>query len=84
MNQLTHDMLQLGSRDMAVIVLVENLSEQEPSMDIHFVSFERRADTELTLKASRISSSESVSCIFLAIRVMNSAKSIELFPSAST
>jgi hypothetical protein len=37
-----------------------------------------------TLKASRISSSESVSCIFLAMRVMNSAKSIELFPSAST
>jgi hypothetical protein len=37
-----------------------------------------------TLNASRISSSESVSCIFLAMRVMNSAKSIELFPSAST
>lgn len=37
-----------------------------------------------TLKASRISSSESVSCILRAMRVMNSAKSIELLPSAST
>jgi hypothetical protein len=37
-----------------------------------------------TLKASRISSSESVSFIFLAIRVRNSGKSMVPLPSAST
>nr|UYM80477.1 calmodulin-like protein 1 [Membranipora membranacea] len=37
-----------------------------------------------TLKASRISSSESVSFIFLAIMVKNSGKSMVPLPSAST
>lgn len=56
---------------MAVVVLVKHLGL--------VVSF-----LPPTLNASRISSSESVSCILRAMRVMNSAKSIELFPSAST
>jgi hypothetical protein len=43
-----------------------------------------RSSDKLTLKASRISSSESVSFILRAIMVRNSGKSMVPFPSAST
>jgi hypothetical protein len=74
---LTHDVLELGSGNVTIVVLVKDLLVS--SLPTYDGEKEGR-----TLKASLISSSESVSCIFLAIRVMNSAKSIELVPSAST
>ena len=60
------------------------LSKTCVSVPRHCYGAQSKAIARLTLNASRISSSESVSCIFLAIKVMNSAKSIELLPSAST
>ncbi|KAL8172218.1 hypothetical protein V2J09_024022 [Rumex salicifolius] len=50
----------------------------------HMTEFSSRDESILTLKASLSSSSESVSFIFLAIRLRNSGKSMVPFPSAST
>lgn len=58
-------MAELSSRDEAIVITIEDLTDQHPlSLCI--------AD-QLTLNASLISSSESVSFIFLAIIVRNSA-----------
>jgi hypothetical protein len=62
-----HNMTELSSRDEAVVVTVENLFPSAPGC--------RPASLrQLTLNASLISSSESVSFIFLAIMVRNSVK----------
>ena len=65
-----HDVAQLSSGDEAIVVTVEHLN----IVVSHVLPGEGRLCCwwNLTLKASRISSSESVSFIFLAIIVRNS------------
>lgn len=63
-----HDVAQFSGRDEAVIVTVENLGILVRNLRIARGGSLWRH----TLKASRISSSESVSFIFLAIMVRNS------------
>jgi len=58
---------ELSRRDEAVIVTIEDLATVSPSF------LEPLTQRERTLNASRISSSESVSFIFLAIMVRNSS-----------
>jgi len=61
-----HHVAQLGGRDVAVVVAVEHLKRQLAKAD------RPTASAGLTLNASRISSSESVSFILRAIMVRNS------------
>lgn len=65
-------MAELGGRDESVVVTIEDLEEVLASalLETDFLS--------LTLKASRISSSESVSFIFRAIMVRNSGQPRQL------
>lgn len=67
-----HNVTELGSGDEAIVVTVENLDRKWVSTG--FASLVTNLVTKLsqTLKASRISSSESVSFIFRAIMVRNS------------
>lgn len=64
----SHDMAKLGSGNEAVVVTVEDL-------DALAVWTPCWLGLQRTLNASRISSSESVSFIFLAIMVKNSVRS---------
>jgi hypothetical protein len=66
-----HDMAKLSSRDESVVVTIKDLSERHSQPQIS-TSAARLGMHQPTLNASLISSSESVSFIFLAIIVRNS------------
>ncbi len=66
-----HDMTELSRRDETIVITVENLSGNISLA--YFALKNHKVKIRLTLNASLISSSESVSFIFLAIMVRNSA-----------
>ncbi len=97
LTKISHDELQLCSRDETVAVLVEHLAVAtiSPHCSLrskHCNTTAARTHTKsaspqpprLTLKVSRISSSESVSFILCAMSVKNSGKSMAPLLSAST